>query len=57
VIALIFRLAEHPGQHGDYATRDENGRDIQHLVVGDWHFSFWPDHPVGELRIAEIAEL
>jgi len=57
VIALMFRLAEHPTQLGDYATRGDAGREIQHLMVGDWHFSFWADHPVRELRITEIAEL
>jgi hypothetical protein len=57
VITLMFHLAEHPTQLGDYSTREEGGRDIQHLMVGDWHFSFWPDHPVRELRITDIAEL
>ena len=57
VIALLFRLADHPTQLGDYATREQYGREIQHLMVGDWHFSFWPDHPVRELRITDIAEL
>jgi hypothetical protein len=57
VIGLMFQLADHPSQLGDYATREDAGREIQHLMVGDWHFSFWPDHPVRELRITEIAEL
>ena len=57
VITLMFQLAEHPTQLGDYATHEESGREIQHLMVGDWHFSFWADHPVRELRITEIAEL
>jgi hypothetical protein len=57
VITLIFQVAEHPTQLGDYSTHEEGGRDIQHLVVADWHFSFWPDHPVRELRITDIAEL
>ncbi len=25
--------------------------------LGDWQFSFWPDHAVRELRFTEIAEL
>ena len=57
VLRLLFQLAEHPGQLGDYATREENGREIQHLLVGDWHFSFWADHAVRELRVTEIDEL
>jgi hypothetical protein len=57
IIALIFQLSDHPLQLGDYATREENGREIQHLLLGDWHFSFWPDHGARELRFTEIAEL
>ena len=57
VLRLLFQLAEHPGQLGDYATREEDGREIQHLMVGDWHFSFWADHAVRELRVTEIDEL
>jgi hypothetical protein len=57
VLRLAFQLAEHPTQLGDYATRDEDGREIQHLMVGGWHFSFWADHAVREVRITEIDEL
>ena len=57
VLRLLFQLAEHPTQLGDYATRDDRGREIQHLMVGDWHFSFWADHAVHEFRIIEIDEL
>ena len=56
VLRLLFQLAEHPGQLGDYAMREEDGREIQHLMVGDWHFSFWADHAVRELRVTEIDE-
>ena len=54
---LLFQLAEHPTQLGDYATREDGGGEIQHLTAGDWHFSFWTDHAVRELRITEINEL
>jgi len=57
VLRLLFQLAKHPGQLGDYATREEDRREIQHLMVGDWHFSFWADHAVRELRVTEIDEL
>ncbi len=57
VIDLVFQLAEYPSQLGDYATREDGGREIQHLMVGDWHFSFWADHAVRELRVTEITEL
>lgn len=57
VVALLFQIAEHPSQLGDYATREESDREIQHLMVGNWHFSFWPDHAMRELRVTEISEL
>lgn len=57
VLRLLFQIAELPSQLGDYATREESGREIQHLMVGDWHISFWADHAVRELRITEINEL
>ncbi|MGD1030985.1 MAG: hypothetical protein ABSA05_07575 [Opitutaceae bacterium] len=57
VADLAFRLAEHPSQLGDYSTRESAGREIQHINLGDWHFSFWADHAARELRITEITEL
>jgi hypothetical protein len=57
VLALLFQIAEHPSQLGDYATKEENGREIQHLMVGDWHFSFWADDAVREVRITDFTEL
>lgn len=57
ILRLLFQLAEHPSQLGDYATREDGDREIQHLMIGDWHFSFWADHAVRELRITEIDEL
>ena len=57
IIALIFQISDHPGQLGDYSTRDDIGRDVQHLLLGDWQFSFWADQAVRELRVTEIAEL
>ena len=56
-LALLFQIAEHPSQLGDYATKEESGREIQRLMVGDWHFSFWADDAVRELRITEFTEL
>jgi len=57
VIALLFQLAELPSQLGDYSSHDDAGRVIQHLLIGDWHISFWADHASKELRIVELAEV
>ena len=57
VVILLFRLAEHPNQPGDYNSRDDSGRHVQHLEVGEFVISYWPDHAVRELRITDIEEL
>jgi len=57
VIALLFQLAEVPSQLGDYSSRDDSGRNIQHMLVGDWHISFWADDAAKEFRIVEIVEV
>ena len=35
VLRLLFQLAEHPGQLGDYATREEDGRDWDRDIERD----------------------
>ena len=57
LIDLLFRLAEYPHQLGDYASFDECGRHVQHLVAGPLVISYWPDHAVRELRISDIEAL
>ena len=32
-------------------------REIQHLLIGDWHFRFWPDQAGRERRFTEVAKL
>ena len=54
---LLFRLAEYPHQPGDYYSKDDKGREIQHLRAGPLVISFWPDDSSRELRITEIEEL
>lgn len=57
VIALLFQLAETPSQIGDYSSRDDKGRDVQHILIGEWHVSYWADDAARELRIVEILEV
>jgi hypothetical protein len=54
---LLFQLAETPAQPGDYATIDEQGRPVQHILLGEFHLSYGPDHATRELRIVEIEEV
>jgi hypothetical protein len=55
VITLLFQLAEHPAQIGDYPTSDESGRRLENILLGEWHFTYWADHAAKELRIVEIT--
>lgn len=57
VLDLADQLARHPFQVGDYRTTDANGRTIENLLIGDWHFSFWVDHATREVRITEIVRV
>ena len=57
VIALAFGLAEHPFQIGDYTTQDDEGRRLENILLGEWHFTFWADHAAREFRITDIAEV
>jgi hypothetical protein len=56
LIDLIYRIAGVPSQIGDYESRDDTGREVQHIKIGDLIISFWADHAVKELRIVDIEE-
>lgn len=51
---LLFSLADYPYQPGDYESKDDAGRSIQHLRIADLMISYWPDDSCRELRITEI---
>lgn len=51
VMDLIYGLADYPGQRGDYSTRDDQGHDIQHIRLGDWHFPTGPTVPFVNLGL------
>ena len=54
---FLCRLADYPGQPGDYESIDEAGRKVQHLRAGSLVVSFWADDSIRELRITDIEEL
>jgi hypothetical protein len=35
---------------------DEQGREIEHLLIEDYVFAYWLDHAVGELRIVDLED-
>src|SRR5688572_21174839 len=53
---LARQLANQPFVLGDYATLDDQGRRMGHLLIGDFVFSYWLDHANREVRIVEIAD-
>ncbi|MEO5959507.1 MAG: hypothetical protein ABIR80_10340 [Opitutaceae bacterium] len=50
-------LASQPHREGDYITRDRNGRVLQNLLIDDWVITYWADHAVKEVRVAEIVQV
>jgi mRNA-degrading endonuclease RelE of RelBE toxin-antitoxin system len=56
VITLARQLAADPFLRSDYALPDEQGREIEHLLIEDYVFAYWLDHAVGELRIVDLED-
>lgn len=52
---FIDYLAENPFEEGDFSEKDSSGRDVYCKIVRDYAISFYPDHPVKELKILEIV--
>lgn len=52
----LRKLAENPSIRSDYVVKDSQGREIEHLLVGDFVLSYWLDHAVSEIRIVDIAD-
>ena len=53
---LARQLATQPFVRSDYATLDDQGRRMEHLLMGDFVFSYWLDHANREVRIVEITD-
>lgn len=41
LVGLLQKLADNPKQLGDYSVKDNTGRDIQFMLVGDYVIGFW----------------
>jgi len=57
LVGLLQKLADNPKQLGDYSVKDNTGRDIQFMLVGDYVIGFWADHAVKEFRIVNIEKV
>jgi hypothetical protein len=57
-LAVTLRLlASQPNREGHYTANDDTGRLLQNLLLDDWVITYWPDHAVKELRIADIVQV
>ena len=57
VLDIATRIAERPFSISDHQTSDLVGHCIENVIVGEFHFSFWLDHAVKEVRIVDISRL
>jgi len=55
LVDLCNQLAKHPFITPDYALKDRDGRDIEHIMVGGFVISYWVDHAVCKVMIVEVA--
>jgi hypothetical protein len=51
-----YELARYPFIESDFSVVDEDGRVVEHLSVDGFVFSYWVDHAVGIVMIAEIDD-
>jgi len=54
VMDFIRSLAADPYCSGDFAEKDEVGRTVYVKIVGRYAVTFWPDHPVSEVKVTHI---
>jgi hypothetical protein len=57
LLRMLSDLADSPSQKGDYRQKSASGREIEVKRCGRWLISFWPDHPVCELRVVDIVRV
>ncbi|MFI5357061.1 MAG: hypothetical protein ACHQ4G_06985 [Opitutales bacterium] len=53
---MARQLADRPFGRSDYRLPDDEGREIEHLLIEDCVFAYWLDHAVPEIRIIDIED-
>ena len=56
LLARAQELGSDPFLIPDFKRIDEEGREISHVLIDDFLFSFWPDHAVKVVMIVEIED-
>lgn len=51
-----YELARYPFIESDYSIADEGAHVVDHLLVDGFVFSYWVDHAVRIVMIAEIDD-
>jgi hypothetical protein len=53
---FIDYLSENPFDEGDFQEVDRDGREVYCKIVRDHAITYYPDHPVKELKILELVK-
>jgi hypothetical protein len=53
---FIDSLANDPNRSGDFAERDDSGRQIEIKVLGEFAITYWTDHAVREVKVLDIRK-
>jgi hypothetical protein len=54
ILRLLKRLRTDPFLEGDYIERDDVGRLMQVVIVGQSAMVFWADHAVKEVKVIDL---
>jgi len=57
VLAVAERIAQHPFKISDDQTKDAAGHLIENILVDEFHYSYWVDHAMKEVRVTEIVRV
>jgi hypothetical protein len=51
-----LELADDPFLVPDFRSVDDDGREICHVLVDDFIFSYWPDHAARVVMIVDVED-
>jgi hypothetical protein len=54
---ILDQLKRAPFRAGDYRQKDETGRMNEVVLLEDWLVTFWSDHAVQEIRVANLEQI
>ena len=55
ILLWMERLEGDPFGRGEYVEKDDSGREIQVVIVGNHALYYWLDAPVKEIKIVKIS--